>query len=402
MPRSTARTIGMTSPGRPARRPRRGARRRADARAGTWARPARRRSCARRPGVLRTDDAVDEPDGELQAVRVPEHAARRWRRDARRDARGLRQPAPHGAIVSSARSARQSAAVSGRTGVVTGELLGWRGLPPPSVAPHPRKIKRCFLTDILYNRLSIGCRDARRQTLRLLRELDVRGTIAAVAEAASHSPSSVSQQLSQLEKEVGVPLLRKVGRGSSSPRRPRSSSSTPAICSTAGAGRVRPAHARGEDDIGTVRIAVFQSAMLALMPAPRAAHGRTRTCGSSSSSASPRPRCWRPCCATSTSSSPSSTPRTRRRTARPRPAGPHDRRDPPRRLDRRSAAHHDSRGCRGTSPWVMEPRGAASRHFAEQLCRHAGFEPDVRFETADLQAHMRSSSLATPSRSFPT
>jgi DNA-binding transcriptional LysR family regulator len=41
------------------------------------------------------------------------------------------------------------------------------------------------------------------------------------------------------------------------------------------------------------------------------------------------------------------------------------------------------------SAWVMEPRGAASRHWAEQACRQAGFEPDVRFETADLQAHIR-------------
>ena len=40
-------------------------------------------------------------------------------------------------------------------------------------------------------------------------------------------------------------------------------------------------------------------------------------------------------------------------------------------------------------PWVMEPRGAASRHWAEQACRSAGFEPDVRFETADLQAQIR-------------
>jgi DNA-binding transcriptional LysR family regulator len=40
-------------------------------------------------------------------------------------------------------------------------------------------------------------------------------------------------------------------------------------------------------------------------------------------------------------------------------------------------------------PWVMEPRGTASRHFAEQLCRRTGFEPDVRYETADLQAHIR-------------
>ncbi|HET8868023.1 MAG TPA: LysR substrate-binding domain-containing protein, partial [Agrococcus sp.] len=40
-------------------------------------------------------------------------------------------------------------------------------------------------------------------------------------------------------------------------------------------------------------------------------------------------------------------------------------------------------------PWVLEPQGAASRHFAEQQCRLAGFEPDVRFATADLQAQMR-------------
>jgi DNA-binding transcriptional LysR family regulator len=40
-------------------------------------------------------------------------------------------------------------------------------------------------------------------------------------------------------------------------------------------------------------------------------------------------------------------------------------------------------------PWVMEPRGTASRHFAEQLCRTHGFEPDVRYETADLQTQIR-------------
>jgi DNA-binding transcriptional LysR family regulator len=40
-------------------------------------------------------------------------------------------------------------------------------------------------------------------------------------------------------------------------------------------------------------------------------------------------------------------------------------------------------------PWVLEPEGAASRHWALQLCRSAGFEPDVRYETADLQTHVR-------------
>jgi len=48
--------------------------------------------------------------------------------------------------------------------------------------------------------------------LRLLRELARLGTIAAVAQAFSYTPSAVSQQLSALEREAGVPLIRHVGR----------------------------------------------------------------------------------------------------------------------------------------------------------------------------------------------
>jgi DNA-binding transcriptional LysR family regulator len=48
--------------------------------------------------------------------------------------------------------------------------------------------------------------------LRLLRELKHRGTLAAVATALSYSPSTISAQLSQLEREVGVPLLAPAGR----------------------------------------------------------------------------------------------------------------------------------------------------------------------------------------------
>ncbi|MFG2111644.1 LysR substrate-binding domain-containing protein [Streptomyces sp. NPDC048718] len=53
--------------------------------------------------------------------------------------------------------------------------------------------------------------DVRR--LRLLRELDLRGTIAAVAEALAFTPSAVSQQLGTLEREAGVALLERSGRG---------------------------------------------------------------------------------------------------------------------------------------------------------------------------------------------
>jgi DNA-binding transcriptional LysR family regulator len=48
--------------------------------------------------------------------------------------------------------------------------------------------------------------------LRLLHELDRRGTIAATAEAMYLTPSAVSQQLAGLAKEVGVPLLERRGR----------------------------------------------------------------------------------------------------------------------------------------------------------------------------------------------
>jgi DNA-binding transcriptional LysR family regulator len=52
--------------------------------------------------------------------------------------------------------------------------------------------------------------DARK--LRLLRDLAHHGTIAAVADALSYTPSAVSQQLAALEREAGVPLLERSGR----------------------------------------------------------------------------------------------------------------------------------------------------------------------------------------------
>ncbi|MCM6772665.1 LysR family transcriptional regulator [Nocardia sp. CDC159] len=50
------------------------------------------------------------------------------------------------------------------------------------------------------------------ERLRVLRELADRGTVAAVAEALSMTPSAVSQQLKVLAREAGVPLLEPDGR----------------------------------------------------------------------------------------------------------------------------------------------------------------------------------------------
>ena len=49
--------------------------------------------------------------------------------------------------------------------------------------------------------------------LRMLHELHARGTIAAVAAALRYTPSAVSQQLAVLEREAGVELLERAGRG---------------------------------------------------------------------------------------------------------------------------------------------------------------------------------------------
>lgn len=49
--------------------------------------------------------------------------------------------------------------------------------------------------------------------LRLLVELERRGTMAAVAAELGYTPSAISQQLAQLEREAGRALLEKAGRG---------------------------------------------------------------------------------------------------------------------------------------------------------------------------------------------
>src|ERR1700712_1663494 len=53
--------------------------------------------------------------------------------------------------------------------------------------------------------------DVRR--LELLRELAERGSVTAVARATNRTPSAVSQQLKVLEREAGIALTERQGRG---------------------------------------------------------------------------------------------------------------------------------------------------------------------------------------------
>lgn len=292
--------------------------------------------------------------------------------------------------------------------------------------------------------------------LRLLRELKLRGTLAAVSDALDLSPSSVSQQLTVLEQEAGVQLLEKAGR--------RVILTPAALVLVEHAGLILDQLERAEADVaasaqrvdGTVRLAVFQSAAHAVIPyalsllrveepelrveiterEPNAGlfevaardfdlviaeqyPGHTRPHHSeldrivfardqirlavgplpyvvspdpSSIATDPVSRAAQahPLALTQRSAAVSAETPALAPANEPAPSAlargsdateAEQSRETPARITQLTDAAH--------LPWVMEPEGTASRAWALQLCRAAGFEPDVRFETADLMAHIR-------------
>ncbi|GAA4224616.1 DNA-binding transcriptional LysR family regulator [Streptosporangium album] len=114
--------------------------------------------------------------------------------------------------------------------------------------------------------------DVRR--LRLLRELSYRGTIAAVAEAMTFTPSAVSQQLATLEREAGVALLERTGR------RVRLTPAGVALVGHAEAVLERLEQASAElaaahaGLAGSIRVGAFPTATRTILPAALAALGR--------------------------------------------------------------------------------------------------------------------------------
>jgi DNA-binding transcriptional LysR family regulator len=217
----------------------------------------------------------------------------------------------------------------------------------------------------------------------LLRELQIRGTIAAVASALSYSASAISQQLSLLEAEAGVTLLVKSGRRVQlTPQAELLVRHAAAILDSMELMETELASSSTEVR-GTVRLAVFQSAALGIIPQALTTLAEDfpelRVEVTQREPESALFEVW----------------------ARdfdlviaeqyPDHAAP---RQP--ELDRELLLTDELRlggapsmTAAAARPWVMEPKGTASRHWAEQQCRIAGFEPDVRFETADLQAHIR-------------
>jgi DNA-binding transcriptional LysR family regulator len=117
--------------------------------------------------------------------------------------------------------------------------------------------------------------DVRR--LRVLRELAERGTVAATAEALAFTPSAVSQQLSALEREAGVPLLEREGRRLALTDAGR----TLVVHADAILAQLERAEAElaaaSEEVTGTLRVAAFSSFARSRLPGVAAAmlrHGR--------------------------------------------------------------------------------------------------------------------------------
>ncbi|SDC07517.1 DNA-binding transcriptional regulator, LysR family [Mycolicibacterium neoaurum] len=226
--------------------------------------------------------------------------------------------------------------------------------------------------------------------MRLLVELSRRGTLAQVAQALSFSTSTISQQLSQLETEAGVRLIEPVGRG---------------VGLTA-AGQILVEHAERilqqidlaeaalaatrSEIVGVVRVATFQTAAISLIPdllqvLGERHPGLTVYLSEIQPDAGAAALLAREFDLVLGEQYPGHE--------LPAPAGIERRpllSDALRLyVDPQLHSTQTSLSDFANLPWVLEPKGKPARAWAESACRAAGFEPDVRYESADLLVQAR-------------
>lgn len=222
--------------------------------------------------------------------------------------------------------------------------------------------------------------------LRLLRELDHRGTLAAVAAALGYDPSSVSHQLGVLEREVGVPLLEPMGR------RVRLTPAAEALVAHTEVilrelERAETAIAATRTEVaGRVRVATFQTAAHTLLIdaigalADRHPGLEVSFSQLTAEAAIPALVAREVDVVLSERYPGQDAPPPRAVLTRTLMADPLRLAVPERWPARTLADLADA-------PWVMEHAGAFARSWAVPVCRTAGFEPDVRFTSADVYLH---------------
>jgi len=224
--------------------------------------------------------------------------------------------------------------------------------------------------------------------LRLLRELARRGTITAVAAALSYSPSAVSQQLTALEKETGVRLLEPAGR--------RVRLTAQADLLVAHAEVLLEAMERAEaalaqslnETAGTLRVAAFQTAVLTLLPHALTQLGQQHPTLRIEATEL-EPEAALPALIAGEFDIVLGEEYPGHPLPRHRETERHDLLTDELRLVTPAGWSERSLPELASRPFVMEPVGTTAREWAMAACRHAGFEPDGRYTSTDLQIHLR-------------
>lgn len=222
--------------------------------------------------------------------------------------------------------------------------------------------------------------------LELLVELQRRGTLSAVASALSYSTSAVSQQLAQLEHDIGAELLVPDGR------RVKLTPQATILAAHAEVMLDRWEQARSDvadslgQTTGPLAVAAFQTATAALMP-PLLAWLAEEHPGVDVNLSQHEPETAVPGVLAREFDLaiaewyPGQLP--------PRAAGLHQ---STLMADPMSLAVPAGKGSTRTSvhdwadsPWILEPKGSPAHTWAVAICREAGFEPRVAYETPDVR-----------------
>lgn len=223
--------------------------------------------------------------------------------------------------------------------------------------------------------------------LRLLRELKRLGTISAVADALRYSPSAVSQQLATLERETGVRLLEPAGR------RVRLTAQAELLVEHAGRlleemERAEAALARSlEDTVGTLRVAAFQTAVLTLLPGTLLSLADQHP-GLRVEVAELEPEVALPALVAGDFDLVLGEEYPGHPLRRPRETERYDLFADELGLAIPTAWRERSLSALRRRAFVLEPPGTTAHEWALGTCRNAGFEPDVRYVSTDLQIHL--------------
>lgn len=226
------------------------------------------------------------------------------------------------------------------------------------------------------------------QRLRILRELSLRGTLAAVAQALGYSPSAISHQLSVLTREVGAELLEPFGRGVRlTPLAHSLVARTESILRELEMAEADVAASRA-DVGGIVRIATFQTVAHTLIPEAlsriREAHPQLDvTFAHVNAEAAIPGLIAREFDVVISERYPGEPPRvtpgvvTETLLVDPLVVAIPE--------DWQAEALEQLSG----SPWILEHEGTSARAWTDRLCRGAGFEPRAVTVSADVYLHVR-------------